>query len=324
MSKIVQNRYDFLFIFDCENGNPNGDPDTGNFPRLDPEDMHGLVSDVAIKRRIRNYVQIANNNTMPNAIFIEHATNLNRRIIEAHEQTEGGYNPKKSSKDKVELAREWMCKNFYDVRAFGAVMGTGTNAGQVRGPVQFSFARSLHPILPMDITITRMAVADKAGGAKSSKEFLEWENKQEEDELRTMGRKQLIPYGLYVAKGFINPFLAEDTSFSEDDLKLLWQSLMGMYDLDRSSSKGVMTAREIYAFKHVGTDSNAEQRVQQAKLGCAPAHRLIDLNDPNSPVSIKRTGDAKNPPRNFSDFKVEVDTSKLPGGVELHVSTDLN
>ncbi len=323
MSKVVENRYDFLFVFDCENGNPNGDPDTGNFPRLDPEDMHGLVSDVAIKRRIRNYVQVAMGNRMPNAIFIEHATNLNRRILEAHEQTPGGYDPKKSSKDKVELARQWMCDNFYDVRTFGAVMSVGANAGQVRGPVQFSFARSLHPVLPMDVTITRMAISEKVKSAKNSKEYLEWEKEHEEDELRTMGRKQLIPYGLYVAKGFINPFLAQDTGFSEDDLKLLWQSLMGMYDLDRSSSKGMMTSRELFAFKHVGTDTDSEQRIRQAKLGCAPAHKLIDLNDPDSPIAIERISDTKKPPRSFKDFKITSNTSKIPSGVELLTSSNL-
>jgi len=173
MSKTISNRYEFLLLFDCENGNPNGDPDAGNAPRIDPEDLHGLVSDVALKRRIRNYVQMARGNETPYAIFVEQATNLNRPIVVAHEQTEGGFQPgKDAGKDKVGLARQWMCASFYDVRTFGAVMSTGPNAGQVRGPVQFAFARSLDPVLPMDISITRMAVAEDVRGAKSSEDFL--------------------------------------------------------------------------------------------------------------------------------------------------------
>jgi len=217
MSNTIQNRYDFLYIFDCENGNPNGDPDAGNAPRVDPEDMHGLVSDVALKRRVRNYVQVAKGNEPPYAIFVQHATNLNTRIMEAHEQT-GGFDPKNRTRDKVDSARKWMCEKCYDVRTFGAVMSTGPNAGQVRGPVQFSFARSLHPILPLDISITRMAVAEDVKGAKSSQDYRQWEAQQDEDKLRTMGRKQLIPYGLYVAKGFVSAHLAEGTGFTQEDL----------------------------------------------------------------------------------------------------------
>ncbi|GFP35107.1 CRISPR-associated protein Csd2 [Candidatus Hakubella thermalkaliphila] len=173
MTNIVSNRYEFVYLFDCENGNPNGDPDAGNTPRLDPEDMHGLVSDVALKRRVRNYVQVAKGNQMPYAIFVEHATNLNTKIVKAHEETEGGYTPpddtkgkKGASKNKVERARQWMCANFYDVRTFGAVLSTGPNAGQVRGPVQFTFARSLGPVLPLELSITRMAVAEDVGGGQ--------------------------------------------------------------------------------------------------------------------------------------------------------------
>ncbi|MGH8572672.1 MAG: type I-C CRISPR-associated protein Cas7/Csd2, partial [Gammaproteobacteria bacterium] len=191
---IIANRYELLFLFDCENGNPNGDPDAGNAPRIDPEDMHGLVSDVALKRRVRNYVQAAMGNASPHAIFVEHATNMNRPIALAHEQANSGI-PEKATKDKVKKARDWMCANFYDVRTFGAVMSTGANAGQVRGPVQFSFARSIDPVLPMDISITRMAVAEDVKGAKTAADIEKWENEQEEDKLRTLGRKQLIPYG---------------------------------------------------------------------------------------------------------------------------------
>lgn len=307
----IQNRYEFLFLFDCENGNPNGDPDAGNSPRIDPEDMHGLVSDVALKRRVRNFVQTSFDNVSPNAIFIEHATNLNKPITKAHEET-GGAPAGGANRGQVNAAREWMCKTFFDVRTFGAVMSTGANAGQVRGPVQFSFARSVDPILPMDVSITRMAVADKAAGAKTSADYEKWENEQEEDKLRTMGRKALIPYGLYVAKGFISANLAKGTGFSDDDLKNLWEALLNMYDHDRSASKGMMSCRGLYVFKHVGTDSDPNQRVKQAMLGCAPAHKLLDKG---AIVDIVRKSSTS--PRSFSDYEVVVHRDRLPAGVEL-------
>jgi CRISPR-associated protein Csd2 len=310
----IANRYEFLFLFDCENGNPNGDPDAGNAPRIDPEDMHGLVSDVATKRRVRNYVQIAMGNAAPHAIFVEHATNMNRPIAFAHEQANGGI-PEKATKDKVKKARDWMCTNFYDVRTFGAVMSTGANAGQVRGPVQFSFARSVDPVLPMDISITRMAIAENVKGAKTAADIEKWENEQEEDTLRTMGRKQLIPYGLYVMKGFVSAHLAEGTGFTEDDLALLWQALANMYEHDRSASKGVMTCRGLYVFKHVGTDSDEAQRQKQAMLGCAGAHRLLDNG---RIVEIGRKQDKTVAVRSFADgYEVKVKTENLPSGVEL-------
>jgi CRISPR-associated protein Csd2 len=307
----IQNRYEFLFLFDCENGNPNGDPDAGNSPRIDPEDMHGLVSDVALKRRVRNFVQTSFDNQAPNAIFIEHATNLNKPITKAHVETggkpEGGGNRK-----QVGDARDWMCKTFFDVRTFGAVMSTGANAGQVRGPVQFAFARSVDPILPMDVSITRMAVAEKVKDAKTAADYEKWENEQEEDKLRTMGRKALIPYGLYVAKGFISANLAKGTGFSDDDLKNLWEALLNMYDHDRSASKGMMSCRGLYVFKHVGTDSDQNQRVKQAMLGCAPAHKLLDKG---AIVDIVRKSATS--PRSFSDYEVVVHHDRLPAGVEL-------
>lgn len=308
----IENRYEFLFLFDCENGNPNGDPDAGNSPRIDPEDMHGLVSDVALKRRVRNYVQIVKENTRPDAIFIEHSTNLNRPIAEAHQNT-GGIPTSDANKDKVGKARQWMCDNFYDVRTFGAVMSTGANAGQVRGPIQFSFARSVDPILPLDISITRMAVTDKAGNAKTMDDYLKWENEAPEGELRTMGRKSLIPYGLYAAKGFISANLATGTGFSDQDLYLFWDALLNMYDHDRSASKGMMACRGLYIFKHVGTDSNLEQRKKQAMLGCAPAHVLLDLG---SIINVNKK-DGVGSPRKFSDYNVEIFKDKLPKGVEL-------
>lgn len=313
----IENRYEFLFLFDCENGNPNGDPDAGNSPRIDPEDMYGLVSDVALKRRVRNYVQIAKNNVRPNAIFIEHATNLNRPIAESHLQANGVIPEKgKASKDKVRLARDWMCQNFYDVRTFGAVMSTGANAGQVRGAVQFSFARSLDKVLPLDISITRMAVTDDAKGAKTIEAFKKWEDDIEpEINLRTMGRKNLIPYGLYAAKGFISANLAQDTGFNEDDLELFWDALLNMYDHDRSASKGMMSCRGLYIFKHTGTDSDLEQRKKQAMLGCAPAHKLLDLG---SIIDIKKK-EGIDAPRKFADYELTIHKDHLPAGVELIV-----
>jgi len=311
MADPIKNRYEFLYLFDCENGNPNGDPDAGNAPRIDPEDMHGLVSDVAQKRRIRNYVQMARENEMPNAIFVEHATNLNRPIVKAHEEANGGL-PKKGQAKKAEVdsARDWMCKNFYDVRTFGAVMSTGANAGQVRGPVQMAFARSVDPVLPMDISITRMAVAEEVRGAKSSADYAAWEAGQPEDKLRTMGRKALIPYGLFVGKGFISAHLAAETGFSEEDLALFWEALLKMYEHDRSASKGLMSVREpLFVFKHVGTDTNAEQRARQAVLGCAAAHKLFDL------VEISRAEGVQSP-RSFDDYRLTFHKSGLPAGVD--------
>lgn len=317
MNNPISNRYEFLYFFDCENGNPNGDPDAGNSPRIDPEDMHGLVSDVALKRRIRNYVQIAEHNVRPNAIFIEHASNLNTKIMESQEANPWD-DKKQKSKDAVDAKRGWMCDNFYDVRTFGAVMSTGPNAGQVRGPVQLSFARSLDPILPLDISITRMAVAAEVKGGVS--DYQKWEAEQDDDTLRTMGRKSLIPYGLYVAKGFVSAHLAQrngythGTGFSGNDLELLWQALVNMYDHDRSASKGMMSARKLIIFKHVGTDSDAKQRERQAMLGCAPAHKLLDLG---SVVEVKRNFGMEQSPRRFSDYTIELHKDRIPAGVEV-------
>lgn len=312
----LSNRYEFLFLFDCENGNPNGDPDADNAPRVDPEDLHGLVSDVAIKRRLRNYVQMAYGNESPNAIFVQHGTNLNRHIAGAHAATPGGLSAGAAGDapgDKVEMARRWMCENFYDVRAFGAVMTTGANAGQVRGPVQIAFARSVDPVLPLDLSITRGAATDKAGGASSVEEFLAWEARQPARKLQTMGRKALIPYGLYVGKGYLSAHLAQRTGFTDGDLQVLWEALLGMYEHDRSASKGVMAVRGLYVFKHVGTDSDPGQRARQAVLGCAPAHRLLDLG---RVVEIERR-DPDRPARSFGDYQVRVRRDRLPPGVEL-------
>lgn len=323
----IQNRYEFLYLFDCENGNPNGDPDAGNSPRIDPEDMHGLVSDVALKRRVRNFIQekygVDIIDAKSNAIYVQHATNLNKYITKAHEES-GGKPAGGGNRTQVTNAREWMCKTFFDVRTFGAVMSTGANAGQVRGPVQFSFARSVDPILPLEASITRMAVAEKVPGAKTMADYEKWENEQEEDKLRTMGRKALIPYGLYVAKGFISANLAKGTDFSDDDLKNLWEALYNMYDHDRSASKGMMSCRGLYVFKHVGTNTNPAQRVKQAMLGCAPAHSLLDLGKVIDICKAEEvmTMDKETTPRKFAHYKVTVNKDKIPTGIELWMWDD--
>ncbi len=309
MSEAIRNRYEFLYFFECVNGNPNGDPDSGNAPRIDPQDMHGLVSDVAIKRRVRNYVQIAKGNQPPYAIFIQHSTNLNKPIARAHEET-GGIQ-EKSTVDKVKAAQKWLCDNFYDIRTFGAVLSTGANAGQVRGPVQLTFSRSVSPILPLDVSITRVAVTDSPKGVVSSADYEKWEKGQPEDELRTMGRKALIPYGLYVGQGFVSAHLAAETGFTDDDLTLFWDALLNMFDQDRSSSKGLMSMREpMIIFRHVGTDTDLNQRQRQAMLGCAPAHKLFAL----ATIALK-PGIAA--PRSGSDYALSIKASGVPRGVEI-------
>jgi CRISPR-associated protein Csd2 len=318
MATPIANRYEFLFLFDCQNGNPNGDPDSGNAPRVDPEDMRGLVSDVAIKRRVRNYVQLARGNQAPYAIFVEHATNLNTKIARAHEETNGmpPFDGKKwkTTKEKAERAKQWMCRTFFDVRTFGAVLSTGPNAGQVRGPVQIAFARSVDPVLPLDLSITRVAVADQEirGANVGSADFKAWEDKEPEDELRTMGRKALIPYGLFIGKGFISAHLAGGTGFSGEDLRILFEAILNMYEHDRSASKGVMAVRQpVFVFKHVGTDNDQKQRARQAMLGCAPAHVLLE-----EIVTVSKK-DGVEGPRGFSDYSVAISRDRMPSGVEM-------
>jgi len=311
----IQNRYEFLYLFDCENGNPNGDPDAGNSPRIDPEDMHGLVSDVAIKRRVRNYIETSFGNKSPNAIFVEHSTNLNKPIALAHEKTDGAP-AGGGNRSQVNKARDWMCQQFFDVRTFGAVMSTGANAGQVRGPVQVAFSRSLDPILPMDVAITRMAVAEKVAGAKTAADYEKWEGEQAEDSLRTMGRKSIIPYGLYATKGFVSAHLAAGTGFSDLDLSNLWEALAAMFDHDRSASKGLMACRELFVFKHVGTDTDVNQRVRQAMLGCAPAHRLLDIGRDEAEGKVITIPSSK-AARRFADYSVVAHADRVPSGVEL-------
>ncbi len=281
--QAIENRYDFEFLFDVVNGNPNGDPDAGNLPRLDPETSLGLVTDVCLKRKIRNYVELIKENAAPYEIYVREKAILNQQIERAHEAV--GEVDKKA--DKTRLARDWMCKNFFDVRTFGAVMSTGLNCGQVRGPVQFTFARSIDQITPLDVSITRMAVATEAEAEKQG------------GDNRTMGRKSIVPYGLYLCHGFVSAPLAAQTGFSDEDLDLLWEALGNMFDHDRSAARGEMAARGLIVFKH------------DSKIGNAPAHALFER------VNVVRTGDESAPPRSFADYAVTVDDSKLPDGVEI-------
>ena len=273
----IDNRYEFLFYIQCRNGNPNGDPDLGNMPRTDPLDMHGYITDVAIKRRIRNYVQTAYADCPGMEMLVRSASNINTGVARAKELA--GVELSAKGRNEVYAGRKAACEMFYDVRTFGAVMSTGPNAGQVRGPVQIGFGKSLDPVLPLDLSITRMAVADNANiKTGTMEEYLEMEEKTPEDQLRTMGRKQIIPFGLYEIRGFISANLAAETGFDEHDLKVLFEAILNMYENDHSASKGeVSVVSPLIVFKHVGTDRDEKQRSRQAKLGCAPAHKLFEL-----------------------------------------------
>lgn len=283
METAIKNRYDFVYLFDVQDGNPNGDPDAGNLPRVDSETGEGLVSDVCLKRKVRNFVQIVKDCEKPYDIFIKEKAILNNQIAEAHKQEDV---KAKEKGDKTEAARQWMCRNFYDIRTFGAVLSTGENAGQVRGPIQFTFARSIDPIATAEHSITRMAVAT------------EDEAKKQSGDNRTMGRKYTVPYGLYKANGFISAHLATQTGFNEDDLNLFWESLKNMFDHDHSAARGMMNARKLIVFKHSST------------LGNASAHTLFNLID----IKLKNK---EVPPRSFNDYVVTIDKDKLPEGVEL-------
>lgn len=309
----IQNRYEFMYYVACTNANPNGDPDMGNTPRMDPETMKGYITDVATKRRIRNYVQLAHGEEPGMNLIIQQATNINRHIAEAKRAAgmEGA-----KDKNSVYAGRKKACELFYDVRTFGAVMSTGPNAGQVRGPVQITFGTSLDPILPMDISITRMAVTDSTKKEETVEAYLELEKNTPEDKLRTMGRKQLIPFGLYEVRGFISANLAAETGFDENDLNILFEAIMNMYEHDRSASKGEMeVVSPLIIFKHVGTDTDAVQRVRQAKLGCAPAHKLFEL------VKVMKKPEVETP-RSYHDYNATVDLKRVPAGVEIGFKED--
>ena len=281
----MNNRYDFVYLFDCKDGNPNGDPDAANSPRIDPQDMRGLVSDVCLKRKIRNFALLAKGGAAPFDIFVQQGSVLNEKIQATH--TTLGHDVdaknKKASREQVQTARAAMCKRYYDVRTFGAVMSTGANAGQVRGPVQISFSRSIDPILPLDLSITRMAVTDA---------------KEADAPNQTMGRKNLIPYGLYRCHGFISAHLANETGFTDDDLALFWQALAQMFDHDRSAARGTMAPQMLIVFKHASA------------LGNAPAHKLFE----RITVARKPGVDAA---RSFGDYVVTISRDGLPAGIEL-------
>lgn len=282
---MIMNRYDFMFVFDAKNANPNGDPDAGNMPRIDPETGLGVITDVCLKRKIRNYVQLKYKDGQGHRIYFKDSVVLNNLNKEAY--TAVGENFKELPKDlkKARELTQFMCRNFYDIRTFGAVMTTEVNCGQVRGPVQLSFANSKEPIFIAEHSITRSSVT----------------NEKDLEKGRTMGRKYTVPYGLYVAYGFVSPRLAAETEFTEDDLALLWESLMNAFENDQSAARpaGSMAMRKLIIFKH------------DSELGNAPSHKLFDL------VKIARKEGSEGPARSFDDYTVTVAKEKCPSGVTI-------
>lgn len=285
MRKPIRNRFDFVLLFDVENGNPNGDPDAGNLPRIDPETGLGLVTDVAIKRKVRNYVQIVKEGDPGYEIYVREGVVLNAQHRRAY--VELGIQPKDKQlpKDVEQALRitQFMCETFYDIRTFGAVMTTKVNAGQVRGPVQMGFARSIDPIVQQEVTITRVAVTSEEDAAKKDRE---------------MGRKHIVPYALYRLEGFVSAALAEKTGFSLEDLELFWEALENMFEHDRSSSRGKMASQRLIVFEH------------ESKFGNAPAHKLFET------VKVHKVDETR-PPRSYHDYRVEIDRAMVPGGVRV-------
>ena len=299
-NNAIQKRYDFVIFFDVKDGNPNGDPDAGNLPRVDAETGHGLITDVCLKRKVRNYVGLKEDEQAPYGIFIKEKAVLNNTIKRAYislnidlqappaDSADGKKRnkPGQGQGKEVDRARQFLCQNFFDIRAFGAVLSTGANAGQVRGPVQFTFARSIDPIVSLEHSITRMAVATEAEAEKQG------------GDNRTMGRKFTVPYGLYRAHGFLSAPLANQTGFSEEDLELLWEALEKMFEHDRSAARGLMGTRKLIIFEHA------------SKMGDAPVQQLFDA------ISVKRKDENK-PARDFSDYTIAVAQDKIPKGVSL-------
>lgn len=289
MSEIIKNRYEFVVLFDVENGNPNGDPDAGNMPRIDAETGYGLVTDVCLKRKIRNYIEIVKEGQKGFEIYIKDGVPLNTSDRRAYKEFDIDEKKASESKgEKDELIKDYMCSNFYDIRTFGAVMTTFVkaklNCGQVRGPVQLGFARSIDPIVSQEIGITRVAITTEEDAKKKETE---------------MGRKHIVPYGLYKVEGYISANLArKSTKFSESDLEILWEAIINMFEHDHSAARGKMAVRELLVFKH------------ECELGNAPSHKLFDL------IDIKRKDHLK-PARNYQDYIVEIDESKVPEGVEI-------
>lgn len=279
LHKNPTHRHDFVLYFDCTDGNPNGDPDAGNQPRVDPETMQGLVTDVALKRKVRDWVAAAQSDESRFKIYVEQYASLNAQHKRAYAAL--GESWEKPDRLTIDRAKAWMCQNFFDVRLFGAVMSTGVNCGQVRGPVQLTFARSVDPVTPLDVTITRVAVT-----------------REDADKETEMGRKAMIPYGLYRAHGFYTPQFGQDTGVDEEDLGLIWRALVNMWDFDRSAARGMMACRGLYVFSH------------ENKLGNAPAHQLFE----RVRCARKEEIDA---PRKFDDYVMVVDGEGLPDGVTL-------
>jgi len=286
-------RHDFVFFFDVTDGNPNGDPDAGNMPRVDPETMQGLVTDVCIKRKVRDWVDALRGDEGAYKIYVQSGEALNTKHRRAYEALELESTGSKQDVQSVDKARAWMCQNFFDIRTFGAVMTTGVNCGQVRGPIQLTFARSIDPIVPMDVTITRVAVTREEDAEVLVSEEGAVSGKQTE-----MGRKAIVPYGLYRAHGFYNPHFAAKTGFTEDDLSLFWEALQRMWDLDRSAARGMMACRGLLVFSH------------DTALGNAPAHQLFER------VRATLHPDV-NVPRSFSDYELHVAEEALPSGVVI-------
>lgn len=314
MDSIITSRHDILILFDVTNGNPNGDPDAGNMPRIDPTSNKGLVSDVCLKRKARNYILEFYNDQEGNPakqgldIFVQQGHILNEEIQKGITKATEKIGKKESDKKKAEAAMKWLCREFYDIRAFGGVLSTGQDVlkgsafGQVRGPIQFTFARSFDPITPLDISITRCAVTKP----------------EDEKKERTMGNKHIVPYALYAAKAYVSPVFAERTGFTEADLDLFFEALQHMFTHDQSSARAEMTVRGIYDFEHVGTQNpnNTEQKKREARLGCYHAHKLFE----GIKVSLKPD---KTYPESFDDYKDNIvciwTESNLPKGVVLHL-----
>lgn len=288
-------RHDFVLLFDVTDGNPNGDPDAGNLPRVDPETMQGLVTDVCLKRKIRNWVDVTCGDQPTMKIYVQNkGIALNELHGRAYSDLKIKSTGSKQKRGDVEKARRWMCQNFYDIRVFGAVMTTEINCGQVRGPVQMTFARSLDPVVPLDLSITRIAVTrpEDAGVVEGD------DGKAEGGKTTEMGRKALLPYGLYRGFGFLTPHFAKDTGVSSEDLAVFWKALQQMWDLDHSASRGLMSLRGLYVFSHLDSTGNA------------PAHVLFDR------IDVRRR-DGVEAPRKFNDYSVAVNGTDLPDGVTL-------
>jgi CRISPR-associated protein Csd2 len=289
----IKHRYDFVLLFEVVNGNPNGDPDAGNSPRIDPETGHGLVTDVCLKRKIRNFICLTEADPATGGlkqgydIYVKEKAILNEQHERAYKALGLDSAKKRMDEKDISNVRDWMCQTFFDIRMFGAVMTTGVNCGQVRGPVQLAFSRSVEPIVSIEQSITRMAVTTKE------------ESEKQQGGNRTMGRKEIVPYGLYAGHGFVSPFLAAQTGFSDADLSLLWEALKGMFEQDRSSARGEMSSRKLVVFEH------------ESRLGNAPAHSLFEL------LKVSRKDQAR-PARAYVDYDIALDRTNIPQGITVH------